>query len=157
MANEKHDPSTAEHNGWKLLLSKQTGDEPRIRDIDLAEKLGYARPRDIRKLIERLLKDGRLKDVKVCATVAQTSGGRPGKEYHLTRNQALKVAAHADTNIADIGMRMLRPDELARCQGFPEGFKLVGTQAEQIAAIGHSIPPPLVKALVAANVPRGSS
>ena len=70
--------------------------------------------------------------------------------------------------IVDIGLRMLKPRELARAQGFPEGYvldpivpkmkrgKLVHeplTIAEQISASGNSVCPPVARALVAANQP----
>lgn len=55
--------------------------------------------------------------------------------------------------LADIGLRMLTPRELARCQGFPDGYKLFGTQAQQVARIGNSVPPPLAEAVVRANRP----
>jgi len=70
--------------------------------------------------------------------------------------------------IVDIGLRMLRPRELARAQGFPEGYVLDPivrkfvrgkwveqrlTIAEQISAIGNSVCPPMARALVAANQP----
>lgn len=57
-----------------------------------------------------------------------------------------------DYAIADIGMRMLEPRELARCQGFADSFQLVGTKTDQIARIGNSVPPPLARAVVAANL-----
>ncbi|RYE75653.1 MAG: hypothetical protein EOO74_09725 [Myxococcales bacterium] len=56
--------------------------------------------------------------------------------------------------IADIGLRMLSPRELARCQGFGDDFVLVGSQADQVARIGNSVSPPMAHAVVAANVPR---
>jgi anti-repressor protein len=43
--------------------------EPRIRDLDLAERLGYERRRDIRKIIERFVNE-----IGICATVAQNHG-----------------------------------------------------------------------------------
>jgi len=70
--------------------------------------------------------------------------------------------------IVDIGLRMLKPRELARAQGFPEGYVLDPivrkmlrgkwvearlTIAEQISAIGNSVCPPVARALVAANQP----
>ncbi|SNT19940.1 DNA cytosine methyltransferase [Sphingopyxis indica] len=70
--------------------------------------------------------------------------------------------------IVDIGLRMLKPRELARAQGFPDDYvldpvvrKLVRgkwvekplTIAEQISAIGNSVCPPVARALVAANQP----
>jgi DNA (cytosine-5)-methyltransferase 1 len=53
--------------------------------------------------------------------------------------------------ITDLGMRMLSPRELARAQGFPDSYQLIGTQAEQIAGIGNSVCPPVAAALVRAN------
>nr|WP_246347009.1 DNA cytosine methyltransferase [Sphingomonas jinjuensis] len=71
--------------------------------------------------------------------------------------------------IVDIGLRMLRPRELARAQGFPDTYVLdpecwyttaSGKQkfgrlplAAQISAIGNSVCPPVARALVAANQP----
>jgi len=87
---------------WELTVWVGRGDEePRIRDLDLGERLGYANPIDIRKLIRRLEDEKKLKDLVVFATVAKTSGGRPGREYWLTEAQALKVVAKSETSIAD--------------------------------------------------------
>jgi hypothetical protein len=67
-----------------------------IRDIDLAESLGFDRPRDIRKIIARyqanLLNFGR------CATVAQRpeGGGPTATEYWLNKQQALFITAKPD-------------------------------------------------------------
>lgn len=55
--------------------------------------------------------------------------------------------------LTDIRLRMLRPAELARAQGFPAGYILTGTQAEQIGRIGNSVCPPVAAALVRANLP----
>lgn len=70
--------------------------------------------------------------------------------------------------IVDIGLRMLKPRELARAQGFPESYVLDPvvrrqirgkwverrlTIAQQISAIGNSVCPPVARALVAANQP----
>jgi DNA (cytosine-5)-methyltransferase 1 len=70
--------------------------------------------------------------------------------------------------IVDIGLRMLKPRELARAQGFPDDYvldpiiskmirgKMVEhplTIAEQISAIGNSVCPPVARALVSANQP----
>ena len=53
--------------------------------------------------------------------------------------------------ITDIGMRMLQPRELARAQGFNDSYVLTGTKSQQIARIGNSVPPPMVKAIVQAQ------
>jgi DNA (cytosine-5)-methyltransferase 1 len=85
------------------------------------------------------------------------------------RFAVISITIHATTYvIVDIGLRMLKPRELARAQGLPEGYildpivakmkrgKLVHerlTIAEQISAIGNSVCPPVARALVAANQP----
>lgn len=55
--------------------------------------------------------------------------------------------------LADIGLRMLTPRELARCQGFPDTYQLFGTQEQQVARVGNSVPPQLAEAVVRANRP----
>lgn len=79
-----------------VALSEIEG-EPRVRDLDLADRLGFDRPRDIRKLVERNMLE--IRDFGVCATVAQTSGargGRPSTEYWLNEEQALLVSSLSD-------------------------------------------------------------
>jgi DNA (cytosine-5)-methyltransferase 1 len=44
-----------------------------------------------------------------------------------------------ELSIVDIGFRMLDVDELAAAQGFPAGYHLHGTKAEQIKQIGNSV------------------
>lgn len=53
--------------------------------------------------------------------------------------------------IVDIGMRMLKPRELARGQGFPDSYVLTGTATNQTARIGNSVPPVMARKLVEAN------
>lgn len=97
--------TTLVHLGWPLLLSD--GGEVRIRDIDLAEKLRYARPRKIRDLIKKLIDEGKLSEDcerTVRGRSRTPTGGevvREVIEYHLTREQALKVAARSETDVAD--------------------------------------------------------
>jgi len=54
--------------------------------------------------------------------------------------------------VADIALRMLKPRELARAQGFPDDYQILGTTAEQIAQIGNAVCPPVAEALVRANM-----
>lgn len=61
----------------------------------------------------------------------------------------------ADYVLADIGLRMLAPRELARAQGFPDSYVLEGTKAEQIARIGNSVCPQVAAAIVRANAGKG--
>lgn len=74
------------------------------------------------------------------------------------------VTIHGEEyEIVDIGFRMLQPHELYMAQGFPTDYqhetvvldgKVVKlTKAQQVAACGNSVPPPVVAALVRANVP----
>lgn len=53
--------------------------------------------------------------------------------------------------IVDIGMRMLRPRELARGQGFPDSYVMTGSNTDQVARIGNSVCPVMAKLLVKAN------
>jgi DNA (cytosine-5)-methyltransferase 1 len=87
----------------------------------------------------------------------------------LARFAVVTVTIDAKTYvIVDIGLRMLKPRELARAQGFPDSYILNPvvrkflrgkwverplTIAEQINAIGNSVCPPVARALVAANQP----
>lgn len=81
-----------------LPLSAESADhKPRTRDVDLAAWLEFGRPRDIRPLIKRMISEGKLRGVEVCDTVPQTVGGRPGREFWLTREQALLVATQSGT------------------------------------------------------------
>jgi hypothetical protein len=84
------------------LTVREFDAEPYVLDVELAERLGYERPRDIRKLIKRLLAEGILCESDVCATVAQTSvlGGRPTVEYWLNESGALDVALASQTPTA---------------------------------------------------------
>jgi DNA (cytosine-5)-methyltransferase 1 len=54
--------------------------------------------------------------------------------------------------IADIGLRMLTPRELARAMGFPDDYILTGSKTNQVAKIGNAVPPGMAKAIVGANV-----
>ena len=61
--------------------------------------------------------------------------------------------------IADIGLRMLQPRELARAQGFKDSFVLAPeyngkplSKTAQVRMIGNSVPPQFPEALVKANV-----
>jgi DNA (cytosine-5)-methyltransferase 1 len=53
--------------------------------------------------------------------------------------------------IADIGLRMLTPRELARAQGFPDDYVLTGTKTSQVARIGNSVCPVMSEVLARAN------
>lgn len=72
--------------------------ELRIRDLDLAARLGFGNPIDIRKLVRRYGDD--LGRMGVLATVAKTSseqGGRPATEFYLNRKQAIFITTKSET------------------------------------------------------------
>lgn len=104
--------------GWELaVMAGESEPELRVRDVDLGRRLRYANPIDIRKLVRRLMEDGKLKASEVLATVAKTSerGGRPGTEYWLSEAAALEVIAKSETALADeILDEMIRVYMLAR-------------------------------------------
>lgn len=79
------------------LLFRTEGSEPLVRDEDYARWLGFSRPRDIRALIKTMISAKKLNDVAVRGLAPQTTGGRPGREFWLTRTQALLVATQSDT------------------------------------------------------------
>lgn len=86
-------------HGWRLDTTD--ADEPRARDVDIAERAGLAQPRDVRRIIDKawdeLVSYG---EIRVCAHSAQTSGGRPGHEYWLTEAQAVALVSMMRTSQA---------------------------------------------------------
>lgn len=65
-----------------------------------------------------------------------------------------------DYQIADIGLRMLEPKELYRCQGFPDDYIIdrdyTGKnypRSEQVKRCGNAVCPPIPAALVRVNLP----
>lgn len=111
-------PFTVE--GW-ALATLPGEEEPRMRDIDLAERLKYAQPRMIRKLIARLIECGDLVDVCERYTVARsqtpTGGEREYKvrEYRLTEAQSLFVTTRSETKESTaMTMEVIRVFTLAR-------------------------------------------
>jgi phage antirepressor YoqD-like protein len=82
--------------------------EPRIQDVLLGKRLGFDRPRDIRKLIERHAE--KLKKINHCATVARRpeSGGREVTEYYLDRKQSIFICMKSETdNAVDVQMEII--------------------------------------------------
>ncbi len=92
---------------WSLVVDAEGESEPRVRDLDAAERLGFSRPRDIRKLIERIWPENRRPNCR--ATVARQPVGPGGKgvreftvnEYWLTEAELLKLIARCETPIAE--------------------------------------------------------
>lgn len=81
--------------------------EPRVYDLDLAEKLGFDRPRDIRKLIKR--NEAKLETFGGCATVARVIEGNPTAEFYLNQKQAVFVCMKSETDRAfDVQVEIVR-------------------------------------------------
>jgi hypothetical protein len=90
-------------DGWELRCDPEVfGDNlPRIQDLELARRLAFDRPINIRNLIGRLAKN--VNDFGFISTVEinhHGGRGRPGMEYWLTEAQAVVVIGRSDTPIA---------------------------------------------------------
>jgi DNA (cytosine-5)-methyltransferase 1 len=57
------------------------------------------------------------------------------------------VQTMQELSIVDVGFRMLEPHELAAAQGFPKGYEIYGTKAEQVKQIGNSVHTAVARAL----------
>lgn len=99
-------------------------------------------------------------------SVAKPLGAVTGKDRFAVVTVTIDAVTYV---IVDIGLRMLKPRELARAQGFPDDYVLdpecwyltdKGNAkfgrlpvSHQISAIGNSVCPPMARALVTANQP----
>lgn len=72
--------------------------ELRIRDLDLAMRLGFDRPRKIRDLIKRYMPD--LERMGPCPTVGRVINGGEATEFYLNRKQAIFITAKSETDEA---------------------------------------------------------
>lgn len=93
-----------EVQGWALVVGSD--DVPRVRDLDLGERLGFERPRKFRELVSRLRAAGILNDIDCRPTVgrielrAGRGSFRDVTEYHLSERGALIAIAKSETAIA---------------------------------------------------------
>ena len=82
-------------------LNPEFDGEPRLRDLTVADRLGFTRPRDILKLIAVNRAELETHGTLVCANTPQTSeGGRPGAEFWLNEAQTLLVCMFSRTAVA---------------------------------------------------------
>lgn len=90
-------------DGYQVSSEWDDG-QPRIPDDNLAERCGYARPREIRTRIKRLEKDGELPGLRFRCTVQRNEKRGRGRsapgQYHLTEEEALIVVMGCETAIA---------------------------------------------------------
>jgi len=84
----------------------------------------------------------------------QGCGQEAGEPLHTVTSRdrfGLVMVDGVEHVIADIGLRMLTPRELARAQGFPDDYILTGTKTSQVARIGNSVCPVMSEVLARAN------
>jgi hypothetical protein len=84
--------------GWDL---DATGDEPRVRDIDVATRAGLAKPADVRRVIDanwdELTAYG---EIRIIAPSAPIRRGPKGREYWLNEEQATALVTMLKTKTA---------------------------------------------------------
>lgn len=88
-------PITIEQDGTRYELVRNEQGEALAEDLQFARWLGYERPHEIRRLVDR--NAGDLGEVFVTVTKTSEQGGRPGRAYYLTESQALYLAAKSET------------------------------------------------------------
>lgn len=90
---------------WTFTVPGAEGQEPLIRDVDAAVRLGFARPRSIRDLIKRIWPENNGPCVRraVRRTQMPTGGVREidVDEFWLTEAQLLRVCARSETPVAE--------------------------------------------------------
>lgn len=95
-------------NDWSLMPPTEGDAEPRVRDVDLGDRLGYAEPRMVRKLIKRLRDSGEIPGVQSRDTVERQRTRNGGEreyaveEFWLTEREALLVCSASDAPNAGV-------------------------------------------------------
>lgn len=130
----------AKAGGWELSVWNAAGDEPRIRDTDLAQRLGFERPRKIREIIKRSYPDKNTRP-HVRPTVERTSMPRGGsrnvavEEFWLTEEEALFVATRSRTTLAvALTKEMIRVYTATRRELYTQPLEITQLAA-QVAAL----------------------
>ena len=82
-------------NDWDVI---EIDGEPLIKDTELAERLGYTNPNQIRKLIKRMIEDGSFGDEALYYTLEKQNDP---KAYDLNKKQAIKVISRSETKNAN--------------------------------------------------------
>lgn len=81
--------------------------EPMIEDMELAHRLGYSQPRDIRKIIKRMIETGDLRSQDYRAKSSRSVGGE-SVVFHLSEAGSLHVATRSETeNARDIRHQLI--------------------------------------------------
>jgi prophage antirepressor-like protein len=123
--------------------------EPRTRDTDVAERLGYERPRAIRQIIERNRDE--IEAFGSLATRRGESRGQEYEEYWLTEEQALLVASRSDApNAAQVRHLVIKvfvawrrghlvPALPTTAEAFASAFTMLAQQERRQAEQGQQI------------------
>ena len=83
-------------------LNTTVNGQPRIKDLRLAEFLGFSDPHMIRRLIDRHMSALKgMGEVSVTVTETGKKGGRPGKTYWLTEHGILQGKHPLQAGCAD--------------------------------------------------------
>lgn len=143
--------------GWTLGVAQGSdGPEPRIRDVDLGERLKLKDPRKIRQLIKSLATAGIINPFAVMHAAGIT-GGRRATEFWLTEDEALFVAMRSDAEGAILLQReMVRVFMLARRGLLPQQTPELLQFSAQVAEISKTLAQfvATMSAMVAANTQR---
>ena len=89
--------ATMRNNIIEISSVCEIEDEPRIRDLDLAENLHFARATSIRDLIARNRDELETYGNLPCRADNSIGAGRPGSAYYLNEGQALVICALSRT------------------------------------------------------------
>jgi hypothetical protein len=87
----------------------------RVQDVVVGERLGFARPEDVRRVIRKNAKE--LNDYGILATSAliHDGAGRPTESYYLNEEQALLVAMFSRTEkAAEVRRDLIKAFKFAR-------------------------------------------
>lgn len=100
-------------DGWSITVDEG---EPRVRDLDLADKAGLAKARDIRQTIRKAVEDKALTELRGGVAAAGTPAawvedevvsGNAAKVYYLNEEGALLVLTRLRTPAAIAATRSL--------------------------------------------------
>jgi hypothetical protein len=100
---------TKAFGGMQVAVGGFDDGKPRVRDVDLGEWLGLAKPTDIRRSIRNLIGDGFLNDSDVARQTRRGGGAveREVTEFWLTEAEAMIVTARSESPKAVGMVRML--------------------------------------------------
>lgn len=109
------DINTKTFGGIQVAVGGFPDGRPRVRDVDLGEWLGLARPTNIRNSIKKLISDRFINDSDVARVTCKPSVGpdaspefgREVTEFWLTETQAMIVTARSESPKAVGMMQML--------------------------------------------------